>query len=367
MQGAGSRNGISRLRMPGSNGPEIICPVVRDWSFFGMTPRIIILAAVSAALGWAPLPLRAQDASPPARPRITGLSHVALWVTDLEKSRSYYKGYLGFDEPFTLNNKAGGVLLTWIKVNDRQSIELFPISDSTPRNGDSLYHIALETDDAQGMLAYLISKGVTAPGGKPLPSKAKAGQIGNLNYFTEDPDGHIVEFTQYMPNGWTLQKAGQFMPPTRIAMRMSHAGIVAADLEASLHFYRDILGFREFWRGSSDGKTLSWVNLRTPEGLDYIELMLYGAKPSLAQLHVLNHLCLEVRDAAAAGDTLKSRPLPDGCPAPTPIRIGKNGKRQVNSYDPDGTRVEMMEANTVDGTPAAPSHALPPASHPPGY
>jgi catechol 2,3-dioxygenase-like lactoylglutathione lyase family enzyme len=320
---------------------------------------MLLLAAASAALALAPV--RAEEGASPKRPRITGVSHVALWVKDLEKSRAFYKGYLGFDEPYTLKNKDGGVLLTWIKINDRQSIELFPVSENTPKDGDSLYHVALETDDAQGMLDYLISKGVKGPGGKPLPARAKAGQIGNLNYFTEDPDGHIIEFTQYLPNGWTMQKAGQFLPATRVASRMSHAGIIVGNLEASLGFYRDVLGFREFWRGSSDGKTLSWVNLRTPEGSDYIELMLHGTKPSLEQLHVLNHLCLEVPDAAAAAETLKGRAIPEGSRAATPIRTGRNAKRQINCYDPDGTRVEVMEAETIDGRPAASSDAPPPA------
>jgi lactoylglutathione lyase len=293
------------------------------------------------------------------RPRITGLSHVALWARDLDRSRAFYRGYLGFEEPYTLNDKAGGVLITWIKINDRQSIELFPVGDNTPKDGDSLYHIALETDDAQGMLGYLNSRGVKGPGGKPLPSTAKAGRIGNLNYFTEDPDGHIVEFTQYMPDGWTMQKAGQSMPPTRIAGRMSHAGIIVGNLEASLRFYEGILGFTETWRGSSDGRTLSWVNLRVPDGGDYIELMLYATKPGIQQLHVLNHFCLEVPDAAAAEGTLKARVLPGGCKPPNPVKTGVNHKRQINCYDPDGTRVEVMEANTTDGRPA-PSSAAPP-------
>ncbi len=36
---------------------------------------------------------------------------------------------------------------------------------------------------------------------------------------------------------------------------------------------------------------------------------------------------------------------------PLTVHVGKNGKRQVNLYDPDGTRVELMEAQTVDGKP----------------
>ena len=322
-------------------------------------PRTRVFLAWAAALA-AAVPSHADNSPAPKRPRITGVSHVALWVKDLDRSRAFYKGYFGFDEPYTLNTKSGGVLLTWIKVNDRQSIELFPISDSTPKDGDSLYHIALETDDAQGMLNYLNSKGVKGPGGKPLPAKAKPGQIGNLNYFTEDPDGHIVEFTQYMPGGWTMEKAGRFMPPTRVAPRISHAGFVVANLESSLAFYRDILGFKEFWRGSRDAETLSWVNLRVPDGRDYVELMLYGAKPGLQLLHVYNHICLEVADVGAAVDTLRTRALPEGIKPPSPIKRGVNHKRQVNCYDPDGTRVEVMEVNTTDGRPAPSSDAPPP-------
>jgi len=305
----------------------------------------------------------ARAADPPAtvRPAITGLSHVALWVRELGRSRAFFKGYLGFDEPYSLDDGKGGVLITWIKINDRQSIELFPVGANTPASGDSLYHLALETDDAARMLEYLASRGVRGPGATPLPAAAKAGRIGNLNYFTEDPDGHIVEFTQYMPGGWTRANAGRCMPPTRIAARMSHAGIAVGDLEASLRFYRDILGFREFWRGSSDGRTLSWVNLRVPEGDDYIELMLYGAKPGLQQLHVLNHVCLEVPDVGAAGASLGARTLPAGCRPPSPVRTGVNRRRQINCYDPDGTRVEIMESGTVDGRPAPSSDAPPPA------
>ena len=46
---------------------------------------------------------------------------------------------------------------------------------------------------------------------------------------------------------------------------------------------------------------------------------------------------------------------------PLTVQVGKNGKRQVNLYDPDGTRVELMEAQTADGKPVPPSTAPPPA------
>ena len=296
------------------------------------------------------------------RPNIIGLSHLGLWVKDLDASRQFYKNYLGFDEPYSITNNDGTIHATWIKINDKQTVELFPISKSTPKNGDSLYHIALETDDAEGMLKYLKSKGVTGPGGKPLPEKVGKGKIGNLNFFAEDPDHHIVEIVQYAADGWTAKNTGKSLPATRIAARISHAGVSVGNLEKSLKFYRDILGLTEFWRGSSDNVTLSWVNERLPQSRDYIELMLYGKKPSVERLHTMNHMCLEVPSIFVVDNTLKSRELPKTCKKPTAIKAGVNRKRQINCFDPDGTRVEIMEDTTVDGKPTHSSSTPPPVS-----
>ena len=41
------------------------------------------------------------------------------------------------------------------------------------------------------------------------------------------------------------------------------------------------------------------------------------------------------------------------------VKVGRNRKRQANLFDPDGTRVELMEPNTIDGKPT-PSSSLPP-------
>jgi hypothetical protein len=57
--------------------------------------------------------------------------------------------------------------------------------------------------------------------------------------------------------------------------------------------------------------------------------------------------------------TIEARPARKNYTRPLVIRTGINRKRQLNLFDPDGTRVELMEANTVDGKPA-PSSTLPP-------
>jgi catechol 2,3-dioxygenase-like lactoylglutathione lyase family enzyme len=301
--------------------------------------------------------LRAADTSP-TRPHITGISHAAFYVTDMAKARAFYEGFLGYQSPFSIPRpKNPNEQLVWIKINDRQSIELFPGSEVAP-DADRLYHVAIETDDAEAMRVYLKSKGVE------VPDKVGVGKIGNKNYFINDPSGNIVEIVQYLPDGWTMREKGKFLPDTRIATRMSHFGVMIAQLDSALKFYGDILGFKETWRGSSGGKILSWVNLQVPDGQDYIEFMLYDKYPSVDRVHTMQHICLEVPDVAKAGEILQARPYPAGSKPPTPMKEGVNGKRQINYYDPDGTRVEVMEPGTFDGQPRPPSAAPPPVGEP---
>ncbi len=313
--------------------------------------RTILLVLLARPLDFS----QAADAPAPqpARPRITGLSHVALFVHDVDKSRAFFKDFLGYAEPFSLTDTNGALHLTFIKINDRQYVELFPEKEV---GSDRLNHIAIETDDAETLRVYLASRGVK------VPDKVGKGRIGNHNFNITDPDGHTVEIVHYEPDGWTMQHDGKDLPETRIAPRMSHVGILVTNLEESLKFYCDILGFKETWRGSRDGRQLSWVNLRVPDGKDYIELMLYAQMPPPNARLTSHHICLELPDVTKAVEILKSRTMPKECREPSGVRTGVNGKRQVNYYDPDGTRIEVMEPNTMDGKPVPPSTAPPPST-----
>jgi lactoylglutathione lyase len=57
--------------------------------------------------------------------------------------------------------------------------------------------------------------------------------------------------------------------------------------------------------------------------------------------------------------TLEARPARKGYARELKINVGVDNKRQVGLFDPDGTRVELMEAEPIDGK-AAPSSTLPP-------
>ena len=285
------------------------------------------------------------------RPHILGLAHVALFVSDLQKARSFYEDFLGYQEPYVLKRDDGSDRIVFIKVNDQQFIELF--ADNVKQDGH-LNHISLLTDSAQRMRDYLASKGFK------VPDKVAKGRIGNLNFNIVDPDGHTVEIVQYEPDSSTSREKGKFVPDSRISTQMAHAGILVRRLEPAMNFYRDVLGFEEFWRGSSSGTELSWVNMRVPDGSDYIEFMLYSKPPDSEQIGVRHHICLFTPDVRKAVATLQSRPAFKNYNRPITINVGKNGKRQVNLFDPDGTRIELMEPNTVDGKVVPSSTAPPP-------
>src|SRR5262245_60291783 len=61
----------------------------------------------------------------PPRPKILGVAHLALFVSDLGKARAFYRDLLGYDESFTLPKSDGSVQIAFVKINDRQWIELF--------------------------------------------------------------------------------------------------------------------------------------------------------------------------------------------------------------------------------------------------
>ncbi len=285
------------------------------------------------------------------RPRVLGLSHMALFVSDLKKARAFYEDFLGYQEPYVLKREDGSDRIVFIKINDNQYIELFA---ENPKQDGHLNHIAFFTDSARGLREYLASHGIK------VPNSVTKGRIGNSNFNIVDPDGHQVEIVQYEPDSWTRREQGKFMPDTRVSTRMAHVGVLVSALEPSLKFYRDVLGFQEFWRGSSSGTELSWVNMRVPEGNDYLELMLYSKPPDAEQIGTKNHICLITPDIKKAVAMLEARPARKNYPRPIEVKVGKNGKRQANLFDPDGTRIELMEPNTVDGKPVPSSTAPPP-------
>jgi lactoylglutathione lyase len=272
------------------------------------------------------------------RPGMLGISHVSVKVSDVEKSVAFYRDFLGFAEEYRLNNpKDGSLSMVSFKVNDEQSIQVSP---GLKEGENSLNHVALQVADAEALRAYLAKQGIKTP------AKVSLGQHKNANISVRDPDKFMIEFTEYKPDGWTVMNKGKFMPETRISDHISHAGVTVSDMPATLHFYGDILGLKQTRRPTSSDDTVPRYNMVLPASGEYVELM--GAKSG-------PHFCMDVPDIEKAKAKLEGSPYRPKYEKPITQRVGKNGKRIVEVYDPDGVRVEFMETGTADGKPAASS------------
>jgi catechol 2,3-dioxygenase-like lactoylglutathione lyase family enzyme len=293
-----------------------------------LVPLVSVLVVSNAVLHGTPQPLK--------RPPIVGVAHIGLRTDDIAAARKFYGGILGYQEPFSLNQSDGsGLMLTYFKVNDHQYIEVFP--ELKDPKQDRLSHISFETTDAEGLRAYLADKGIH------VPEKLGPRLDRDLGFDVKDPDGHTVEFVQYTPESLHMQAAGKFMPASRISDHMIHVGFTVKDRAAADHFYKDILGFQEIWHGGmKDGQT-DWIDMRVPDGTDWLEYMLNVHDPDPRLLGIVNHFALGVPSVKTGYETVTKR----GYNSEEKPQIGRDGKWQFNMYDPNLTRVELMEPKPV--------------------
>ncbi|MBS1849868.1 MAG: VOC family protein [Acidobacteria bacterium] len=273
--------------------------------------------------------------SPVKRPPIVGVAHIGIRTDNLELARKFYGGVLGYQEPFSYSED-GKLICTYFKVNDHQYIEVFP--ELTEPKMDRLSHISFETTDAEQLRAYLGSKGVK------VPDQLDPMGDGNRGFEVHDPDGHVVEFFEYRPGSLHSRQFGKYLPATRVSQRIIHVGVVVQDRAAADHFYKDILGFKQTWYGGMTDKQTDWVDMRVPEGTDWLEYMLNVKDPDPQELGVMHHMALGVPSVKAGYQTTTAR----GYKSEEKPQIGRDGKWQFNMYDPNFTRVELMEPEPVE-------------------
>lgn len=281
-----------------------------------LVPVLVCLTALSS--------LAAGRQGPPwsPRPRITGISHVALRVSDASAARRFYGGTLGLTE-----RPSADAARIVFAVGSRQRVILEP----TLRAGDDdrLSHLAFETPDLSALEESLASRGMRV---------RKGGDDEESAVRVTDPDGHDVELVQAK---WPPPAAAA-SSSRALSTRILHAGLSVRDEQAAHGFYRDALGFSEIWRGGRPEGVTQWVNMRVPDGTEYLEYMLTAARPDRSRLGTMHHLCLLVPDMQAAWEEIGRRTA-GAASQPGPPNVGVNGRWQLNLYDPDGTRIELME------------------------
>ena len=282
-----------------------------------MRPTLLI-AFLTAALSTAAIaPVGAQTAK---RPAITGIAFARFYTTDPPGAQKFYGDTLGYQRL-----QANGV---WVyPVNHSQWIEI--LTTPPPPNPDvRMAAVAFTTRNAAGLERYLAAHGVKAE--MPL----KAGEFG-----VRDPEGNLVIFVQ---SGSNKLVAHAPPSPNAASKRVIHVGFIVRDAAKEDTFWKDLLGFRPYWHGGKTDTETDWSSIQVPDGTDWLEYMLnISPSPTLKQTGVQDHFSLGVAHMADAVAALEK----NKCEGPncTKTQIGRDGKVQLNLYDPDLTRVEFME------------------------
>jgi catechol 2,3-dioxygenase-like lactoylglutathione lyase family enzyme len=263
------------------------------------------------------------------RPRITGIDHVDFYTTSTDVNAHLYVSVLGLGLGSPIEPRQTQRFLV-----GPQWVGYSPAPD--PETTNRLDHIAFTTEDCAALRSYLAAKGIA-----PIDA-IKQWNDGKRSFMVKDPEGHAVEFVEH-PKSETKEKAVS----DPVSRRMIHTGFIVHNRAAEDHFYKDVLGFHLYWYGGMQADRTDWVAMQVPEGTDWLEYMLnIKANPDPHTTGVMNHISLGVADMKQAQAKLEShgwKPHGD-----EHSQLGKDGKWQLNVFDPDLTRVELMEFKPVE-------------------
>jgi catechol 2,3-dioxygenase-like lactoylglutathione lyase family enzyme len=272
------------------------------------------------------------------RPKILGIAQVRILTTNETAANTFYHGLMRELVQTGMGEQACSGCEDVPNLGaDR--IGLDPVEGSLPYN--LIGAVAFKTDNAEELRHIL--KRNEVPVGKLTKSPS------GTSFGVLDPEGHKLIFIQTTDSG--AHSTGPMGIPGASAAasppwpQVIHAGFVVKDRAAMDRFYRDLLGFHVYWTGGmKDGET-DWVDMQVPDGRDWIEYMLNVPQNADKQtLGVMNHIALGVPDVRATAKQLQAK----GMKLPEPPQIGRDGKWQLNLYDPDDTRVELMEFTPVE-------------------
>jgi catechol 2,3-dioxygenase-like lactoylglutathione lyase family enzyme len=267
--------------------------------------------------------------TPLRRPKITGISHLAVYTSNPAATDHFYREVVGAVKKADPENPKGIRYM----LSATQFIEVLPLPPDAGIN--RLDHTAWNK-------SYKV------------PDHVEHGADGSLWFAVNDPEGNKVEFVQPPAN------LKPFSAPDAIGHHIIHVGEMVHSRAVEDTFYRDLLGFRPYWYGGMTDTRVDWVSQQSPDSHDWLEYMLtFGSTPVGASsgipagmkqhdLGVLDHFSIGVDSVDAAFTKLKDAGRLVGVDAQTHTQMGKDGKGQFNMYDPDDIRVELMNFHATE-------------------
>lgn len=267
--------------------------------------------------------LLASAAGAQDRPKIVSVSHLSIYSSDAGKTERFFVHDLGALKATDPQNPRG----VRYYFNPLQFVEVLPLPGGPP-SINRLDHAAFNVVNADDMRRYLGAHGLAVPAGVSTASD------GSRYFEVRDPEDNRIQFVQ-------PPQHPQSVPLNPLSNHIIHVGFIVHDPEVENRFYRDLLGFRPYWHGGMTEDSSQWIAQQVPDGSDWLEYMVVTGPVSQEATGVFNHFSLGVQNIEQSmnllyeGDRLNAKH--------SPPQIGRDGKWQLNMYDPDGTRAELME------------------------
>ncbi|HXS12865.1 MAG TPA: VOC family protein [Acidobacteriaceae bacterium] len=278
-------------------------------------------AALFALAALSTTPLLAQQ-----RPAITGIAFMRVYTDDVPAAEHFYGPTMGYTEKYEGHDMI-------FPINKHQWIEVVP---SQPRDGQSyMASLGFTVSSVDQMKSYLESKGVQVEA--PHPGMIRV----------HDPEGNVVIFVQKdSPIKEAVAARDTPLSSRAPSHHIIHVGFIAHDRAREDAFWKGILGFRPYWYGTMHPPNVDWISMQVPNGTDWIEyMMMPNQQPNKHDFGMSDHFSLGVERMQTVLHDLQA----NGCEEKMCIGIqaGKDGKIQLNLFDPDQTRVEYMEFKPV--------------------
>lgn len=311
-----------------------------------------------------------------AKPLISAVASVGMTVEDLDRSVEFYSRVLSFNKIREVELSGDSwehlegvfglrIRVAWLQLGSEQ-IELkeylaprgrpVPLSLSNDR---WFQHIAIITSDMDRAYNWLRQNKVhhVSSGPQLLPDYIKAA-AGVRAFYFEDPDGHSLEVLQF-PSDKGNAKWRQ--TTSQLFLGVDHTAIVVGNTEASLKFYRDVLGFKVSGESENYGPEQEHLNsvfgarlritsLRASSGpgielLEYLAPTNGRSMPEDEHANDLMHheTCLVTEDIEAASRWLHEARSPFISSAIVPFPKAEAGFHlALLVRDPDGHPVELV-------------------------
>ncbi len=229
---------------------------------------------------------------------VSRVAMIGFTVADMDRSVDFYTRVLGFEKvaDFRLNGPTFDRLVGVFAANGRivhlmlgeQTIELTQFiapPDSrpipVPSHSNDLWfeHMAIVVSDMDRAYQALQAAGVRqiSPEPQTIPaSNVPAAGIRAIKF--RDPDNHDLELL-WFPEGKGLLRWHQ--PSNRLFLGIDHTAIAVRDTEASLGFYRDLLGMRVGGGSLNTGITQEYL-----DGIEGARVRVTGVVPAEVPPHV---------------------------------------------------------------------------------